>query len=254
MATTQDHLPILDIKDGIIFLRDGGAVVVLKTSAVNFGLLSGEEQIAIIGSFAQMLNSLSFPIQIIIRSSRLDISAYLRLLDKALQSQTNPLLATLMAHYRQFVQSLIKDNEVLDKSFYVVVPLSYLELGLAPKEEDRLKKAENVLLPRRDQIIRQLARVGLKADQISTENLLKHFYEIYNPVFNTPTSLDQIDTTPASLPQTDQILKQPVTTYTPPANQPAQPPKTMTQRPTNQTITPPSPSRSHPFVVEELSP
>src|SRR5688572_10819095 len=127
MATTQEHISIEDIKDSMILLKDGGASLVIETSAVNFGLLSEEEQIAIIDSFAQMLNSLSFAIQINIVSRRLDISSYIKLLDKSLSLQTNPLLAQLMVNYRSFVQSLIKENEVLDKSFYIAINVSGLE-------------------------------------------------------------------------------------------------------------------------------
>src|SRR3990167_4632859 len=253
MSTTQDHIPILDLQEGVVLLKDGGAVVILKTSAVNFGLLSGEEQMAIIGSFAQMLNSLSFPIQIVIRSTRLDITAYLKLLDKALKVQLNPLLAQLMIHYRQFVESLIKDNEVLDKSFYVVVPLSRMELGLAPKKEDRLKKAETILLPRRDQMIRQLSRVGLKAEQMLNQAVIKLFYDIYNPPEN-PTSLNQISTPQASPPE---IVPQPANFKKPVIQQAPLPPIQTSQQPASpaqrgeptapQTQYVSRPVRSHPF-------
>src|SRR3989344_3219639 len=179
---TQSHILISEIKEGVALLKDGGAVIVLKVSAVNFGLLSGEEQMAIIGSFAQMLNSLSFAIQIVILSKRLDISSYIALLDKELKLQTNPLLAQTMVRYRQFVQSLIKENEVLDKSFYVAVPVSRLELSVGVlKGDELLKKAKTKILPRRDQIARQLNRVGLKVSQLNDKDLIELFYYIYNP-------------------------------------------------------------------------
>ena len=257
MSTTQDHIPILDLQEGVVLLKDGSAVVILKTSAVNFGLLSGEEQMAIIGSFAQMLNSLSFPIQIVIRSTRLDITAYLKLLDKALKVQLNPLLAQLMIHYRQFVESLIKDNEVLDKSFYVVVPLSRMELGLAPKKEERLKKAQTILLPRRDQMIRQLSRVGLKADHLLNQEVIKLFYDIYNAKEN-PTSLNEISTTSASLPEIvpqEANFKKPIIQQAPlPPIQTAPPPSSIIQPPSSNSSYVSRPIRSHPFVVEELGP
>ena len=121
--TTQDNILIEDIKQDIILLKGGGAALVLRTTAVNFGLLSGEEQLAIIQSFGQTLNSLSFPIQIVIRSKRLDISEYLQMLDKAIRLQGNSLLAGMMVRYKQFIKSSIKENEVLDKSFYIIIPL-----------------------------------------------------------------------------------------------------------------------------------
>src|SRR2546428_839405 len=115
MSTTQEHLLVKDITDDIILLKNGGGALVLQVSAVNFGLLSDMEQIAIISSFAQMLNSLSFSIQIVIRSERLNISSYLNLLSKAQKAQTNPLLLKMIVSYKQFIQTTIKENEVLDK-------------------------------------------------------------------------------------------------------------------------------------------
>lgn len=239
--STQEHISISDIKQGIILLKDGGAVIILKVSAVNFGLLSNEEQMAIIGSFAQMLNSLSFEIQITIISRRLDISSYIALLDKELSLQTNPLLAQVMVQYRQFVQSLIKENEVLDKNFYIAIPVSRLELGVSLyKGEQLLKKAQTVLLPRRDQVARQLNRVGLKVTQLDDKELLKLFYYIYNPADSTNAiKFEAPREIRLNAPQT-QVAKPPSQPQ-PQVPRPAPPPSISMQ------------SRNHPFVVEELS-
>lgn len=242
MNTTQNHIPISDIKEGLALLKDGGALVILKVSAVNFGLLSSEEQIAIIGSFAQMLNSLSFEIQITIISRRLDISSYIALLDKELALQTNPLLAQVMVQYRQFVESLIKDNEVLDKSFYIAIPVSRLELSVGVlKGEELFKKAKTVLFPRRDQVARQLNRVGLKVTQLDDKALLELFYSLYNPK-------DNLGNLKVATPR-EIVLNTPVQKASPvqsgtqnePQKAPALPPLSTPL------------SRNHPFVVEELS-
>lgn len=180
MARTQDFLPIENIKDDVILLKDGSVAMVIQTSAVNFDLLSENEQLAIIGSFAALLNSLSFAIQIVIRSERLDISRYLNTLKAAEQQQTNPLLQLMMQKYRQFVSTIIRENEVLDKQFYVVLSVSPLELGVMTKAQTNLQKAITILIPRRDHIMRQLGRIGLKSEQLKTHKLLKLFYKIYN--------------------------------------------------------------------------
>src|SRR5579872_6145401 len=99
MASSQDFVPIADIKEDTLLLKDGSMAIVLETSAVNFGLLSENEQLAIISSFAGMLNSLSFAIQIVIRSKRLDISHYLNSLNDAKLKQKNPLLSQMIDHY-----------------------------------------------------------------------------------------------------------------------------------------------------------
>jgi hypothetical protein len=273
MANTQDVIPVEDIQDGIIYLKDGGAAVIIQTSAVNFGLLSAEEQIAIIGSFAQMINSLSFPIQLTILSKRLDISAYLKLLEKAQMNQTNPLLAQMMIRYRRFIQSLIKDNEVLDKQFYITVPLSSLEIGVGVRnKEDKHKKTKTILDPKRDQIIRQLNRVGLTAKQLKDQQIIKLFFEIYNSENGEPTptttpgtvnlSTPKPTVAPQPTPQAAPVPQTPRPTP-PPSPQPPMPPTPVAAPPQPsvqaQPMQPPTaptdkPKPSHPFVVEELNP
>lgn len=243
MSTTQRHLSVADIKDDIVLLKDGGGALILQVSAVNFGLLSEREQIAIISSFAQMLNSLSFAIQIVIISERLNISSYLNLLDQAQKAQNNPLLSSLITSYKQFIQTTIKENEVLDKKFYIVIPLSKLELGIIPTKEALHQKVKTVLLPRRDQIFRQLNRVGLKATQLSSGELLELFFNLYNG------GAQQISPPP---PPVKLNAPQPVSPAPPPP--PPKPPP-VTPPPQSQppiASQPAQPARTHPFVVEEL--
>lgn len=256
MDTTQKHLSISDIVDDILLLKDGGAALVLQVSAVNFGLLSDKEQIAIIFSFAQMLNSLSFSIQIVIHSKRLNLSSYLTLLDKAQKAQTNQLLSAMIVDYKQFIQSTIKDNEVLDKTFYIVIPLFKLELGLTTSRETLEQKIKTVLLPRKDQIIRQLNRVGLRANQLTRQKLIEVFYDIYNSAsMETPASqmaaslpIEVKLKNPQPISTADTLTHRPTDT---PIPRPAEPP---THRPADTPIQPiaTQQSRTHPFVVEEL--
>ncbi len=249
MNTTQEHIPIADIKDDILILKDGGGALILQVSAVNFGLLSDREQIAIISAFAQMLNSLNYSLQIVIHSERLNITSYLNLLDKAEKAQSNPLLSKMIVQYRQFIQTTIKENDVLDKKFYVVIPLFKLELGLTSSKENLEQKIKTVLLPRRDQIVRQLQRVGLKTSQLTNRKLLELFYDIYNGQF-----VEDILTQPIN-PKELQVKLNPPKPITPlqtfsntgfvagTSNLPA------ANSPAGQTI---QTSRNHPFVVEEL--
>ena len=194
LPPTQNHLEIEDIIDDLVLLKAGGAAMVMETSAVNFGLLSETEQDATIFAYAGLLNSLSFPLQIVIRSKKMDISGYLGLLQKEEESQTNPNLATQIGKYRQFIESVTKQNRVLDKKFYLVIPFSPLELGVGSSAANLfgkkafslpkvyvLEKAKTILIPRRDHLIRQLSRIGLRAKQLTTQDLLSLFFSIYNP-------------------------------------------------------------------------
>ncbi|MBI4033302.1 MAG: hypothetical protein HY377_02210 [Candidatus Blackburnbacteria bacterium] len=197
--TTQHHLLVADITDDIVLTKDGGAALVLKSSAVNFSLLSEKEQGALIFAYAALLNSLSFPIQILVRSRRKDISNYLKFLEGEEGKQTNPKLKGLMSSYRNFVTQVVKKRNVLDKDFYIVIPFSPLELGISPlgiakqilpnakravpySREYVVKKAKIVLYPRRDHLLRQVGRLGLKLEQLGTEELASLLFKVYNPV------------------------------------------------------------------------
>ncbi len=258
MNTTQDHLSIADISDDILILKNGGGALVMQVSAVNFGLLSDREQMAIIAAFAQMLNSLSFTIQIVIISARLNISSYLLLLDKAQKAQTNSLLSQMITQYKEFIKVTIKENEVLDKKFYIIIPLFSLELGLTASKENLQQKIKTVLLPRRDQVMRQLGRVGLNATQLTQQKLIELFYEVYNgeviekPVKESVNPADLAVKLKNPTPTTQQTIssnipQQPNSTPAPPAPfQPPQPVVTQTPIQSGQS------AKTHPFVVEEL--
>lgn len=189
----------MDINHDLVLFADGSVALVVATSAVNFGLLSEKEQDAIIYSYAGLLNSLSFPIQIIVQTKHKDISAYLTLLDEQEKRQKNPKLAKSIHGYRIFVSSMVKEKDVLDKKFYLVIPFSNLELGTSasmilgtkktglPYEKSYIyERALTILLPKRDHIVRLLARVGLRAAQLTTEQLTKLFFGMYNPGANVP--------------------------------------------------------------------
>ncbi len=106
-ASTQEHLEIEDIKDGIVILKDGSCCLVLATTAINFGLLSEKEQEATIYAYAGLLNSLNFTVQIVVRSARKDISAYLSLLEERQNKETRKLIRDQIIKYRQFIQETV---------------------------------------------------------------------------------------------------------------------------------------------------
>jgi len=195
-ASTQDHLEIEDIKEGIVILKDGGACLIISVTSINYDLLSEKEQEAIIYAYAGLLNSLNFPIQIVIRSQLKDVSSYINLLNELAQKQIKPLIKGQIIKYAKFVAEIVKKNNVLDKKFYIVIPMSALEVGatkvlastFSPGKRklpfDKayiLQKAKINLYPKRDHILRQLGRLGLQGKQLETKELIKLFFEIYNP-------------------------------------------------------------------------
>lgn len=193
-STTQDHLPIADIVDDIVLFKDGGASVVMETSSLNFGLLSEKEQSAVVAAFAALINSLSFPIQIMVRTQRKDISGYIKYFDEQIKKITNPKLMAITDDYRQFVTESIKKKTVLGKRFFVIIPFNSLELGVTksaitavkrgplPFPKDYIvKKAKVTLFPKRDHLTRQAGRLGLKLKQLTTSELIDLYFTINNP-------------------------------------------------------------------------
>ena len=201
--STQDHLDIETITNDLVVLKTGAAVLVIRTNAVNFDLLSEIEQDAIIAAFSGLLNSLNFPVQIVVRSKKLDITNYLEKV-KAIENRIkDPLLKVQAESYRKFVQELIKRNEVLDKSFFVAVPsggtastptggpFDFLQNLIGKSSSNKrvnvdipklLKTATNDLYTKRDALIREFARINIKARQLTTQELVEMFFDIYNPV------------------------------------------------------------------------
>jgi len=189
LASTQDHLEIEDIRDSIVILKSGNAVSVLQTTAVNFDLLSEGEQDAMIFTYAALLNSLTFPIQVIVRSKITDISFYLARLEAQKNKQKNPNLVATISRYQNFVRDLVAKNQVLDKRFYVIIP--YLEtrftktgIKAASKGKvnkwDILEQAKVQLAPKKETITKLLARIGVKVKELNTQELVELFYDIYN--------------------------------------------------------------------------
>ena len=192
-SSTQSFLEVEDIKDGVVILKDGSCVMIISTTAINFGLLSEREQDSAIYAYGALLNSLTFTIQILIRSKKKDISSYLKLLKEQEKKIVKKSLKDQIQKYYQFVQDTVQTNNVLEKSFYIIIPMSSLELGLTAKNKIRkgkkssfprdfvLEKAQNNLSPKKDHLIRLLNRLGLRSRQLDTQELVKLFFGIYNP-------------------------------------------------------------------------
>lgn len=194
-ASTQSFTEIETVDNDMVMFTDGSCAVVITATAVNFGLLSEKEQDAIIYAYAGLLNSLSFPIEILIRTQHKDVTAYLKILEDSEKKQKNPKLAASIHGYRQFVAATVKEKDVLDKKFYIVIPFSYLELGASASiligggNKKRglpfprpyiYERALTVLNPKKDHIIRLLNRIGLQAKVLTSGQLTRLFFEIYN--------------------------------------------------------------------------
>lgn len=195
--STQQSIPIAGIKDGIVILKNGGYRMVLEVSAVNFALKSEQEQNSIVFQYQSFLNSLHFPIEITIRSKRLDLNPYLAKIKKSSETSINDLIKVQINDYVDFVSQLISVANIMKKSFYVVVPYDPITVaklnvfqGLFAKTQtfDHLKIADSEfkasvdqLKARGDTVASGLGSMGLHCVQLSTKELIELFYQVYNP-------------------------------------------------------------------------
>lgn len=194
LPPTQDHLSIETIKDNLVVMKNGTVSLVLKTTSVNFDLLSEPEQDGKIMAFAQLLNSLPHSFQILIRTKKVNIRNYIDYIKEFQGKQSSEGLNRQISIYLRFVQNLITKNEILDKNFFMVIPFRTIGVTktsqmkqLFGKEEkitnlDRvLDQAKAYLYPKRDHIMKQLVRMGLSSNQLTTKELIELFFEFYNP-------------------------------------------------------------------------
>lgn len=199
-ATTQKFTEIVDFADDIVILEGGNACMIIEITASNFALLSKREQDSRIFSYAGLLNSLSFPIQILIRNRRMDISSYIHELEEVISSTKNPQLAAYVEYYASFVKEMITVNVVLNKSFYIIVPFSSLEMGVTGATQTTQKKqsqkdafiesARKILQNKANSLLGQLQKFATSARVLEKDDLIKLFYEIYNE--DTEIAIDQM--------------------------------------------------------------
>ncbi|OGJ02824.1 hypothetical protein A3G06_00330 [Candidatus Nomurabacteria bacterium RIFCSPLOWO2_12_FULL_46_14] len=195
---TQEFVPIKEVRDGIIALKDGELRAIVLANSVNLSLKSGDEQNATILQFQSFLNTLDFPIQISVQSRRLDIRPYLLLLENRMKVQSEPLLKLQTAEYMEFIRSFTESVNIMTKSFFIVVPYTHTRLGGGSNILDnifsRKNKKERLAaeqlnfeekrsqLEQRVSVIQQgLSRCGINSKQLDTEAVVEVFYKVFNP-------------------------------------------------------------------------
>jgi type IV secretory pathway VirB4 component len=197
--STQDTLLISEIKDGIVVMKDGSLRGVILGSAINFDLMSRSEQEAVESAYQGFLNSLHFPVQIVVRSQKIDISSYLEKLDVLRAEQPNELLGTLMDDYILNIRALVDEVNIMDKQFYVVVPyfppvlnqkpatlITNLKAAFQPTpiitvSEEDFRKNKQELSQRMALAANGMAQMGIRAISLGTQELVDLYYSWYNP-------------------------------------------------------------------------
>jgi len=202
--STQNTLQIAEIRDGIVIMNDGSFRSVLMVKSINFDLMSPQEREAVEYSFQGFLNSLYFPVQIFIRSQKVDLRPYIDRLDKIRSEHDNMLLALLMEDYIGFIADLSQQTNIMDKRFYVVIPYFPVAdiskaitqsknfftglVGMFNNKEQHvvineadLNKAKDELRNRVQATLGGLQQCGIQGLPLDTQELIELYYDTYNP-------------------------------------------------------------------------
>ncbi len=195
---TQEFMPIREVRDGVIVLKDDGLRAIVLANSVNLSLKSSDEQRATILQFQNFLNTLDFSIQISAESRRLDIRPYLSTLEARMKVQNEPLLKLQTREYIDFIRDFTDSVAIMTKTFFVVVPYSHVALeqstgflsrffgGGNKKDQARAEQVDfeeqRSQLEERVSVIQQgLSRCGINSAQLGTEEIVEMFYKVFNP-------------------------------------------------------------------------
>lgn len=208
-SSTQKFIDVEEMRDGVMVLKNGALRAVLLVSSINFDLKSSQEQDAIISQYQAFLNSLDFPVQIVIQSRRFNIGPYIEALKDEEKQQENELLRFQIGEYSNFIANLSEVSNIMSKFFYIVVPFSPVEdqtsgffgkiLGIfQPKKATGIKGElfdtyKSQLLQRVDHVAAALSGAGVKVTQLSTEEIIELLYNSYNPSLFTTTVMKNTD-------------------------------------------------------------
>lgn len=204
--STQNNLQMAEIRDGVVIMNDGSFRSVVMVKSINFDLMSPQEQEAVEFSYQGFLNSLYFPLQIFIRSQKIDLGPYLERLDKIRSEHDNMLLALLMEDYLVYIDGLAAETNIMDKGFYVVIPFfpNVEKINIQPLKqsksvvdgvfglfvktdthvvinEKQLEDAKTELRNRVQAVLSGLMQCGVQGLPLDTQELIELYYDAYNP-------------------------------------------------------------------------
>jgi len=200
--STQSTLQLSEVRDNMVVMIDGSMRAVVACRSINFDLMSDRERDGVEYSYQQFLNSLNFPVQILIRSQRVDIGPYLDKLAATRRTQDNMLLGVLMDDYINYIDILSQEANIMEKTFYIVIPYfpngdaaNLIEQGkgffgkLFAKPKNTItridtatyQKAKDEIKNRVDNVIAGMFQIGVQSVQLNTKSLGELYYSFYNP-------------------------------------------------------------------------
>lgn len=209
IPSAQKHIPFAEIKEDTVIMKDGTLRAILMVSSINFALKNEDEQNAIVSSYVSFLNSLDFPLQIVIQSRQLFIKPYLDKLTTQEKKQTNELLRMQIADYRSFVNEMVTMGKIMSKQFYVIVPYDPLSnkkrsfwsrmsevinpVKIIKLKETRFKSRKHDLELRIRLVESGLSSMNLEIARLDSQSLIELFYATYNPDIAFNQNLPNLD-------------------------------------------------------------
>ncbi len=210
--STQMHLDIAEIKDNTIILKNGGLRAILQTTSINFNLKSEEEQNSIIYGYQRFLNSLEFPIQIVVQSRKLDVDKYIENVREIGEKHTNVLLKEQSNEYCDYILKLVEYADIMEKKFFVVIPFDpyrnknkntlskFMEAISSSDSIDSIKRRHKEfetlnkgINERVNAAVAGLEGCGLRVARLSTTQLIELFYQIYNPITSRNEKIENLN-------------------------------------------------------------
>ena len=194
---TQDFVPIKEVRDGVVILKDGSLRVLLMASSINLALKSQDEQQAVIAQFQNFLNSLEFTVEFFVQSRDLDIRPYIALLQDRYQKELDELMKIQIREYMAFIKDFTERANIMTKNFFIVVPYdpalinrgggmlgSFLpgrSGGMAALSDEQFEQYRTQLEQRSAVIEQGLVRTGVRVVKLGTEEVIELFYKLFNP-------------------------------------------------------------------------
>jgi len=206
---TQAFVPIKEVRDGVVILKDGSLRVLLMASSINLALKSQDEQQAVIAQFQNFLNSLEFTVEFFIQSRELDIRPYIALLQDRYQKELDELMKIQIREYMAFIKDFTERANIMTKNFFIVVPYDPALInrgggmlgsllpgrsgGMAALSDEQFEQYRTQLEQRSAVIEQGLVRTGVRVVKLGTEEVIELFYKLFNPgELEKPLQVEQL--------------------------------------------------------------
>lgn len=205
---TETMLPISEIRNSTLILKDGGIRAILKVTGLNVDLKNYDEQQIILEQYKRFLNGLQFPIQILVRNTYLDLTNYINYMNQNVGNIDHPILKKQGEEYVNFLQEIDSQQWLIFvKEFYIIVPYygneddnneinkarrkKFLNVLEAKDSVERIVgryrqylKGEKMLETRCNILMEWLNSIGIPTEKLEVSDIISLLFRCYNPTLH----------------------------------------------------------------------